>query len=144
MAARVFAFLVLLASAAPVWAADASEALVALEHRRSEAIAAHDEAFLSGLYADDFRGVTALGIDVDKTTLLGVFARADGATRFTLDDLQARLFGDTAVVTGRLTGRDGAGALVSQSRYMHVYVRRGGRWLLVAGEATELAPERRG
>ncbi len=128
---------------APIAAASESDDIVALERQRSEAIATHDIAFLGGLYGDDFRGVTALGYVVDKKALMEVFGRDNPNTKFSLDELQARVFGETAILTGRLTGRDQSGAVVNQSRYIHVYVRRGGHWVLIAGEGTDIPKDMR-
>src|SRR5262245_17103543 len=50
------------------------------------------------------------------------------------DDIKVRLHGDTAVVTGRNTvkGQNDRGAREGQSRWTRVFVRRDGRWRLVA------------
>jgi len=125
-------------------AASDADTLRELELKRSLAIAAHDNAFLDAIYGEDFRGVTALGFKVTKADLLEVFSRDAPNTKFALDEIEPRVFGDTAVVTGRLTGRDAQGAITSQSLYMHVYMRRQGKWQLVAGQGTVVPPERRG
>ncbi len=119
----------------------AADELIAIEKKRSEAIAKHDTDFLSKLYADDFRGVTAIGYEVNKETLMKVFKRDDPNTKFELQDLQARVFGDTAVVTGKLIGKKTeTGEVVHESKYMHVYVKRDGRWQIVAGQGTMVQP----
>jgi hypothetical protein len=127
---------------APAAAASDGDDLVSLEQARSEAIAKKDVAFPDRLYADDFHGVTALGYEVDKATLMGIFGRDNPNTRFALDKLEARLLGDVGIITGRLTGRDLAGAISSQSLYMHVYARRGSHWVIVAGQGTFIQKER--
>ena len=141
----VFVAIVMLLAApiATVFAASDADTLLDLEHKRSAAIASHDTAFLNEIYADDFRGVTALGFKVTKADLLEVFSRDNPNTKFALDQLEPRVFGDTAVMMGRLTGRDAQGAITSQSLYMHVYARRQGRWQLVAGQGTVVPAERR-
>lgn len=55
----------------------------------------------------------------------------------TVDDLEVRLFGDAAVVTGRTTahGRDGSRAVL---RFSDFVVKRQGRWMVVASHATRL------
>jgi ketosteroid isomerase-like protein len=126
--------------AAPAWA-DTTSDLIALEHQRSAAIAAHDHAFLDAIYAGDFEGVTALGFQVDKARLMKVFGFDNPDARFSLEDLKARVFGDAAIVSGMLVTRDAKGALVARSRYMHVYVRHGGRWRIEAGEGTVIPPD---
>ena len=119
---------------------DADE-LVAIERQRSEAIAKHDSSFLRNLYADEFRGVTAAGYVVDKATLLDVFSRDNPQVKFMADQLEARIFGNTAVVQRRLTGKDVAsGKTIHESKYLHVYVKENGRWRIVAGQGTMVQP----
>ena len=116
---------------------NATDELIAIEKKRSEAIAAHDSEFLKKLYADDFRGVTAIGFEVDKETLMVVFTRDDPRTKFALDKLNARVFGDSAIVTGRLVGKETeSGRIVHESLYIHVYQKRNGIWQIIAGQGT--------
>ena len=51
-----------------------------------------------------------------------------------------RLFGATAVVTGRtrMKGNFGGTAFTVSSRYTHVYVERQGRWNLVSAQGTQI------
>jgi len=141
---RLFFLVLMLFAGAPVVSlASDSDTLIDLELKRSAAIAAHDTAFLNEIYGDDFRGVTALGFKVTKADLMAVFARDNPNTKFALDELVPRVFGDMAIVTGRLTGRDAQDVVLSQSIYIHVYQRRNGKWQLVAGQGTVVPPERR-
>lgn len=118
-------------------APSAADDLIAVEQARSKAIAAHDAAFLAGLYADDFSGVTSAGAEVDKATLMAVFARTDGRLVFSLEGLKSRsLDADTTLVSGVLVAKDSSGALVGRQRYLHVYEKRDGRWKLVGGQST--------
>lgn len=120
--------------------ADPAAEVIAIEHQRVAAIAAHDEAYLKALYAADFEGYTAIGARVDQTTMLSLFRRVDGSAVFDISDVKARAFGDTVVVTGVLTGKDAAGKVVAQSRYMHVYVRVGRQWRIEAGQGAPMGP----
>jgi hypothetical protein len=95
------------------------------------------------MYADEFRGVTATGYPVDRERLMEVFKRDDPSTVFTIDEIAVRILGqarDTAVFTGRLTTkkRDG-GEVLGQSRFIHVYVLRDGRWQILYGQGTRLS-----
>jgi ketosteroid isomerase-like protein len=145
MRLTILAFVLLLTSAiGQALAGSDNDTLIVLEYKRSAAIAAHDSAFLNEIYADDFRGVTALGFKVGKSDLMEVFGRDNPNTKFKLDELEPRVFGDTAIVTGRLTGRDAQGVITAQSLYIHVYARRNGKWQLVAGQGTVVPPERHG
>ena len=110
--------------------------VVALERERSAAIARGDTTWLATLYAPDFGGVVANGLRVDRGQLFRVFGRDDPSSRFLIDELAVRDFGGAVTVTGRLATLTPAGAVARASRYLHVYVRRGGRWQLVAAEGT--------
>jgi ketosteroid isomerase-like protein len=58
---------------------------------------------------------------------------------FTVDDLFVRVFGDAAVVTGRTTAATGgAKPSLLKLRFTDVFVRRAGRWQVVASQATQL------
>lgn len=118
-------------------ATPAADDLIAIEQARSRAIASHDAAFLNTLYSDDFSGVTSAGTEVDKATLMAVFARTDGRLAFSLEGLKSRpLDTDTALVSGVLVAKDASGALVGRQRYLHVYQKRDNRWRLVGGQST--------
>jgi Domain of unknown function (DUF4440) len=113
--------------------------LLRLEVERSAAIARHDTAWLATLYAPDFQGVIANGRRVDRSALFAVFSLDNPNSRFLIDELAIRQFDDAATVTGRLRTTTLAGEVVGESRYLHVYVRRGGHWWMVAGEGTAVA-----
>ncbi|HEV8577668.1 MAG TPA: DUF4440 domain-containing protein [Thermoanaerobaculia bacterium] len=114
------------------------KSLVELERRRSQAILAKDLKTLDGIYADDFRGMLGNGRFVDKAGLFEVFKAQDPNTRFTVEELEARVLGDTAVTHGKLTGRNPKGEIAFLAKFTHVYVRRDGRWQLVEGASTPL------
>ena len=69
--------------------------------------------------------------------------RAPEATieTLTFDVLSVRAFGDAAVVTGRTTATTGgANHQTIVLRFTDVFVRRDGRWQVVASQATRIAP----
>lgn len=119
--------------------------LLRFEQTRSAAIARHDTATLRRMYAPEFRGVTATGFEVTVERLLGVFAQDDPTTVFAIDEIRVNQLSavDAAIFSGRLTTRRRSGELVAQSRFLHVYERRGGRWIIVAAQGT-LLPQRGG
>lgn len=58
---------------------------------------------------------------------------------FKVDDLSVRVFGDAAVVTGRSTATTGGAKPSTLAlRFTDVFVRLGGRWQIVASQATQL------
>ena len=121
----------------------AERALLRLEQARSAAIARHDTVALRLIYADEFRGVTATGFEVNRDRLLGVFTRDDPTTVFTIDELAVRSLGPgsgSAFLTGRLTTRRRTGELVGASRFFHLYVWRDERWQILAAQGTLLPP----
>jgi acetyl esterase/lipase/ketosteroid isomerase-like protein len=113
-------------------------ALIELERRRSQAIWVTDLQTLDGIYADDFRGLLANGRFVDKAGLFEMFKTQDPALRFTIEELEARVLGDTAVTHGKITGRTPQGEIVILSKFTHVLTWRDGRWQVVEGANTPL------
>jgi ketosteroid isomerase-like protein len=109
-----------------------------IEIARSQAIKQGDMKTLDRIYADDFSGVAASGRVVNKAQLMEIFKANDPRLTFTTDEVGVRLFGETAVVTGRLTGKTPDGEIIGSSRFMHVYVKQQGRWQFVAGQSTNI------
>jgi ketosteroid isomerase-like protein len=125
-----------LAAALPIAAQEAPEkALLEVEGRRRVAIGKGDLETLKKIYAEDFRGVVGTGRPIERAELLDMLSGNDPKTTFDADEIAVRVFGDAAVVTGRLTGTKD-GAKVSESRYVHVYVRRPAGWQCVFGQST--------
>lgn len=108
-----------------------------IEADRSKAIKAKDIATLDRIYAEDFSGVAASGRVVNKDQIFEVFKNTDPRLTFTVSEIDVRVFRETAVVTGRLIATLESRAL-NVSRFMHVYVKRRGRWQFVAGQATNI------
>lgn len=124
----------------------AEREVLELERARNEAIRTGDRQRLSRIYADDFVGVTTTGSVVDKEAVLHVLAGVDQRRSFTFEELRVRLFCGTALVTGKMIGRlTGRGSIegpesVNAFSYTHVYVQQKGRWVLVAGQSTNVSP----
>jgi len=101
----------------------------------------HDVAAARRLLADDYTFNQADGTVTNKAQNIAVLQDPGFVIEsLTTDDLQVRVYGDTALVTGRATmkatykGQDTGG----QFRYMDVWVKRLGRWQNVASQATRL------
>ncbi len=117
-------------------------ALIALDKTWGEANIAGDEKFLQDILADDLVASGPAGI-VDKAIAIrqsmGVSRARRGASR-TTDNYVIRWLGpDTAVMTHKsvLTYRQGPNAATEEHYSLHVWVKRDGRWKVVA---TQLAP----
>src|ERR1043165_2624080 len=106
-----------------------------LDNERIQAQIHADAAALERIYADDFIGVGPSGTVRTKAQVLSDFT--SGNLKFqsiTTDDVQVRVYGDTAVETGRSTmnGQDKGKAVPSENRFTRVWVKQQGRWRLVA------------
>ena len=112
--------------------------LRALEEKRRQAIKEGDEKTLDQIYADDFSAIAGSGQLITKDQLMSVFKRNDPRINFLTDEISVRIFGSTAIFTGRLVGKTPNGEVVSASRFTHVFVKRAGRWQCVAGQSTPL------
>ena len=100
-----------------------------------EALRKGDEAALTSIYADDYTVTTDTG-DVQTKAQRLEWVKANAARLSTLDfqDLKTRVYGDTAVVTGRATSTDYG----INSRIIQVWVKQGDTWRVVAGQNTPI------
>jgi ketosteroid isomerase-like protein len=119
--------------------ARAANAVRDAELRRFEAMTRRDLAALDALLADELTYVHSSGELETKAGLLATLR----SERLAYDsiapsDVDARVFGETAVVTGRSRMQVRAAGQVRRFtiRYTDVYVRRAGRWQTVAWQST--------
>jgi ketosteroid isomerase-like protein len=100
-----------------------------------EALRKGDEAALTSIYADDYTVTTDTG-DVQTKTQRLEWVKANAARLSTIEfqDLKTRVYGDTAVVTGRATSTDYG----INSRIIQVWVKQGDTWRVVAGQNTPI------
>jgi ketosteroid isomerase-like protein len=131
--------------------AEAEREIRELEAQFARAVVEGDRAFYDRVLAPDFTHTSHAGVfktraqfmAEDKFGAKGV--SQSGRTRYDaydVDDLAIRIYGDTAVVTGRTTprGRTALGQpITGQYRYLRVWVKRQGRWQAVAFEGTRIA-----
>jgi len=86
-----------------------------------------DKKAAAALVADDYVGTTQRGDIENKTQYLaGIAANADMVKS---DDYNVRIFGNTAIMTHRGTVE---GVRNMQFRSTHIWMKRGGKWLIVA------------
>jgi len=87
------------------------------------------------LIADDYIGTTQRGEIENKTQYLAsVVPNADMVKS---DDYKVRIFGNTAIMTHRGTV---SGVRNIQFRSTHVWMKRGGKWQIVAHHGSLIAP----
>jgi len=132
-------------AAAPGRAQVAPEAvrteLLALEARWDSAVVRKDIAALERILAPSFVFIGADGSVSSRSEMLAALQAPDLVIDpFETRDVQVRLYGGTAILTGwfEQTGRFQGRAYRSRSRYTDVYVREGGRWVAVSAHASTL------
>src|SRR5688572_21024568 len=108
--------------------------ILRLERELSAAGQRNDPAPARRLFAEDLTGVTSRGTQFDKVRGLAII-EGSGITALVLDELRARVYGDAAVATGRVTFSgtiEGARYPERQVLFTDTWIRRDGRWQLVA------------
>jgi uncharacterized protein (TIGR02246 family) len=118
---------------------DAAAQVRRLEREWLDAYEQRDSAAMQRIVAGDFTIVYPDGTRQTRAEILAALerGRASGrpASRFHTEDVQARAYGDTVVLTGRVitrkTNPDGTERR-QESRYTDTYVRLDGRWQVVA------------
>jgi len=136
-------------AAAPAPVPDSSDErvkaeLMQLERDIGRANVERDAEFFERVEADEFvftdsgGGLTTKREDVD-----GVRKPANPDVKllaYDVDDMQVRVYGETAVVTGRVTTKQNVKGeeRTGKSRFTDVFVRRDGRWQLVAGHSSRI------
>jgi ketosteroid isomerase-like protein len=110
-----------------------------LEEARNQAVLRGDVAALDRMTSDDYTFITLRGELRTKSDILKGFA--SGSFHYEsrqISDLKVRVFGDTAIVTGRSmqkgmeNGKDYSG----DYRFTRVYVKEKGHWVTVALQTT--------
>jgi uncharacterized protein (TIGR02246 family) len=110
-----------------------------LERAWLDAYEHHDEKAMNTIVADDFTitfpdsSVLTKAQVIDSLKSTGQTNRP--SVKFYTEGVQARVYGDTVILTGRVVGeyqRDGKTIGKQQQRYTDTYVKRDGRWQVVA------------
>jgi ketosteroid isomerase-like protein len=133
-----------LAQAPAAAAADQDLALFTqLESKWNDAHLYGDAEALNRLWADELRVVVPRMAPLSRAEALS-FARSGRMkfSRYETSELSAHVYGDTAVVSGRLIrARERAGQTVEDDwRFTKVYVRTAGAWRVVVFHASETGP----
>ncbi|HYG78968.1 MAG TPA: nuclear transport factor 2 family protein [Pyrinomonadaceae bacterium] len=122
----------------------AEEEVRRLERRWLDAYEQNDAAAMERIVADDFTITFPNGAMQTKPQLMAMIKapRGPGQPRmkFYTEGVQSRAYGDTVILLGRVVSeyeRDGK-AVKEQSRYTDTYVRRNGRWQVVASHLSNV------
>jgi ketosteroid isomerase-like protein len=125
-----------------VWAEDVQEQLKKLETDRAAAIVKGDVATLEKQTSDDYTLINMNGQMSDKSQMVNNFKT--GQTKLTSDelsDMKVRVYGNTAVITGKadVKGTLGGNDATGQIMFTRVYVKKGGQWQAVAFQQTRVS-----
>jgi ketosteroid isomerase-like protein len=121
----------------------AEQSLRAAEHQWMEAFKNRDQATLNRILDDQFIFTDAEGRVFTKTQYIDLATRVIKIDSYSMDGVTAKVFGDTGVVTGQWKGKitvDGKEA-TENVRFTDTFVRRLGRWRVVATQDTKLLPQ---
>ena len=137
--ASVMSLAVLLSLA---WAESVEEQLKKLETDRAAAVVKGDVATLEKQTSDDYTLINMNGQMSDKSQMVDAFK--SGQTKLTSDevsDMKVRVYGNTAVITGKadVKGTLGGKDVDGQIMFTRVYVKKSGNWQSVAFQQTRVA-----
>lgn len=138
----ILGFTLLAATAA---LADDAESVRRLDKEISVATWTADAVWFEENLADDYVLITPTGMVRTKRDVIRELATPGMKMEpFEPTDVQVRMYGDTAVVTGRMRQRFVLGGIryANDLRYTDVYVKRKGRWVLVSAHASTVALKR--
>lgn len=118
---------------------DAGQAVQKLERAWLDAYEQHDEKAMDAIVGDDFSITLPDGSRQTKAQIMASLKRprrqGGPSMKFHTEEVQARVYGDTAILIGRVITeyqRDGQTTSKEQQRYTDTYVKRNGRWQVVA------------
>ena len=107
------------------------QAIRQVDHERVQAQIGADAAALNRIYADDFIGTGPSGAVRTKAQVIADFTSGDLKFQsITTDDVRVRVYGNTAVETGRSTmiGQDRGKTVPRDNRFTRVWIKQVGRW----------------
>ena len=129
---------------------DAAQEVQKLERVWLDAYEQLDEKAMTEIVADDFTITFPGGSRQTKAQIIASIKmprRADRPVpKFRTEDVQARVYGDTVILIGRVVTeyqRDGQTVSKEQQRYTDTYVKRNGRWQVVASHLSNDAPPKK-
>ena len=105
-----------------------------------------DKTIFDRIVADDFTGTDESAKVRNKAQERELIQAPPSSIKASLtnEDVQLRIYGGTAVVTGRIVSRaqlGGQGEISFQSRFTDTFLKRQGRWQVVARHYSRLPPE---
>jgi len=113
--------------------------ILALERQSKDAALNRDAGFVERVLADDYLAIGPLGQVITKSDT--ITARKNSQLHYDsidMSDVVVRLYGNTAIVTGRadVKGKDLGEDFSGPYRFTRVWVKRNGQWLAASYQAT--------
>jgi uncharacterized protein (TIGR02246 family) len=127
-------------------ASKAEEEVKKLEREWLDAYERNDAAAMDRIVADDFTITFPNGAVQTKPQLMAGLRRprkeGQPAPRFFTEDTKARSYGDTVILIGKVVTEQtqGGKAVREESRYTDTYVKRAGKWQVVASHLSNVPP----
>jgi ketosteroid isomerase-like protein len=119
--------------------------LTRLSDAWDKAIVRKDEAAIANNMADDFRMIDGDGnVETKQAFVAGIIDPKLTIDPYTVEEFDVRLYGDTALLSGRthMTGKHEGQPFTSDYRYIDIYVRQTGTWKIVSVQITRIPPAR--
>ena len=122
---------------------NAEQSLKDAERSWLEAFKSRDKAALLRILDDEFIFIDDEGQVFNKIQYIAAATTAIKVESYTLDDVVVRVFGDTGIVSGKVTarltaeGREASGVF----RFTDTFLRRLGRWRVVSSQNTRVTQQ---
>lgn len=115
------------------------DVLLKIEARWNKAVSDRDPATAAKIISDDFRYITPNGKVMDRAAVLKATGDKDYEIEpFQTEDVEVRVHGDTAVITGRFQqrGKYKGEAFTVQLRYTDVWTRTKAGWQAISAHSS--------
>ena len=112
--------------------------LISLANAFSDAEVKKDRVAMERILADDYSYIHSNGSVLNKTREIAETMSGEMKwTGFKQDELNVRVYGDVAILTGREILEGAAKGYASGARrFTEIFVKRAGNWQLVGGQST--------
>ena len=106
-----------------------------------KAIVRKDRAAIEANMAEDFRQIDSAGnVETKQSFVDDLMSPQLVIDPYTVEDFDVRLYGDTALLSGRtrMTGKYDGKPFATHYRYIDIYVKRGGLWQIVSVQISKI------
>ena len=139
LTAAAIAALAQMTARAPEPNESAEQAVLQVTHAWLDADERQDRAALDKIIADDFVGTAPRGRTVNKQDIIPEEGTTGGhGLSINAQDVKVRIFGDTAIVTGRGVPKTQEREKRPELRFTVVFVKRADRWQMVAAHLSPI------